>query len=349
MRRSARLAAVVLICAATGLLAQGPPAPQKQSSVALKDLVGQQDPLARHDLRFDWSFAEQALAYLRTGNPAILDQLAASPAAAHMLAHARNFDYQVPKDSARALVSHLLTPAAEHQAQAGSCEQSLEFFSGPMLRDPHWIRDALDYLPSDFHFQGTLFLTFGYDIGVAFGPNASLNCAHRRFDGYERELMYYAIHELHHVGFMSYHPPPTIPNLKTCADVLRLVEYSTQMEGMGVLASLRLRRGLSQVDDDYAALQDEARMQRDEAQYVKDWTYLRDRGTQPADAPAWAVMDRMSSGERLWYRVGARMAMRIERDLGRAALVELVQRGPQAFFTAYRNVTTPRSFPIGPG
>jgi hypothetical protein len=196
----------------------------------------------------------------------------------------------------------------------------------------------LRYLPDDFRYQATLFLTFGYDIGVAFGPNASLNCAHPHFKARPRELTYYAIHELHHVGFMSYHPPPKLAELKTCDDLLGLVEYSTQLEGMAVLAAYQRRSEEHTLadDGDYVALQDEQRMLRDETKYFEELNYLKRRSGQMADADAWAVIDRMSSGERLWYRVGARMAQRIELISGRPALLELVKKGPSSFLEAYR-------------
>ena len=199
----------------------------------------------------------------------------------------------------------------------------------------------MGYLPEDFRFHGSLFLTFGYDIGVAISPTASLNCAQRHFKGHSRELMYYAIHELHHVGFMSYQPPPKLSELKTCAELLRLVQYSTQLEGMAVFVAYERRRQEHALadDGDYVALEDEPRMQRDEALYFEDFHYLERRAAQPADADAWAVIDRMSSGERLWYRVGARMAQRIEKVSGRAALVELVKQGPASFLEAYRGIS----------
>jgi hypothetical protein len=68
-------------------------------------------------------------------------------------------------------------------------ERNLAFFTGPLLDDPHWVNDALRYLPAGFRFRGSLFLTFGYDIGVALAPNASLNGASPRFDGRPRELL----------------------------------------------------------------------------------------------------------------------------------------------------------------
>jgi Putative zinc dependent peptidase (DUF5700) len=306
--------------------------------IALHDLVKAGDRLAVQDLHFDASFAQRALEYLRSGDSGVLAGLGKSPAATHLLNHARNFDYDVPKDSAEALVAYLLTPRDKHLEEAEACEQSLAFFSGPMLDDPHWVEDTLRYLPEDFRFRGSLFLTFGYDIGVAIAPTASLNCAALHFKGHPRELMYYAIHELHHAGFMTYQPPPKLSELKTCADILRLVQYSTQLEGMAVYAAYERRRQEHALGDDgdYVALEDVARMQHDEMLYFEDVHYLEGRVAQPADADAWAVVHRMSSGERLWYRVGARMAERIENVSGRAALVELVKQGPSSFLGAYR-------------
>ncbi len=306
---------------------------ERPQPVSLADLVGRGDPLADQDLRFDARFARIALEYRKSGDLSLLTTMAGLPATAHLLSHARNFDYDVPKESAGALVRYLVAPSGGKERSAAACESSLAFFTGPMLDDPGWVHDTLRYLPAGFRFHGTLFLTFGYDIGVAFGDNASLNGAHSHFEGHPRELLYYAIHELHHVGFMAHRPPPKLADLQTRADVLRLVEYSTQLEGMAVLAAYERRRkeGALADDEDYVALQDEARMRRDEEIYFEAYEALRSRGDELADKSAWSIIDRMSSGERLWYRVGARLAQRIEATLGRSALIGLIGEGPVRF------------------
>ncbi len=338
--RGAGAAAVVALALAlfVGAASHGP-----ELLVNLSSLVPASDPLAAQDLRFDARFAALALDYFRTSDQRFLDELALQPAAAHLLAHARNFDYDVPKDSARALVDALLAPAADRTRRIATCRESLSFFTGPMLDDPRWVQDALRYLPAGFRFRGSLFLTFGYDIGVAFPPNASLNGAHARFEGKPRELLYYAIHELHHAGFMSMQTPPRIADLKTCRDLLGLVRYSTQLEGMAVLAAWERRRAEKALDDasDYAALEDEGRMRAEVESYLRDVDDLSRRGDQPLDAGAWAVIDRMSSGERLWYRVGALMARRIEDRLGRPALLALIAEGPARFFETGRPLLLP--------
>jgi hypothetical protein len=311
--------------------------------VSLAELVAPDDPLARQDLRFDARFAEMALTYLRTGETGLLRRISELPAAAFLLSHARNFDYpDVPKDSAEALVGLLLAPpAADRAERVATCERSLAFFRGPMLDDPHWIGETLRYLPQGFRFKtASLFLTFGYDIGVAFAPNASLNGASRRFSGHSRELIYYGIHELHHAGFMTYRRPPHFPDLKTCRDLLSAVEYLTQLEGMAVLAAWDRRRVDNALDEDpdYVALQDAERMAKDEVAYFREYDYLAGRGNEPIDDEARAVLERMSGGERLWYRVGALMARRIEGARGRPALVALIGGEPSRFLQTYLEI-----------
>ena len=292
----------------------------------LRELVPLQDPLRGHDLTFDSRFARGIMQYLATPDDAAPERLARLPAVRHLLDHAERFDQPVLRSTGSDLVRHLLARSAgDREAIA----RSLEFFEGTLLEDPRWIGDVLRYLPPDFRFRGSLYLVAGYDIGVALAPHASLNAGHAHFRADPRELLYYAIHELHHVGFMTYSPPPRGADLKTCTDVLALVDYATALEGSAVLAAFEPRRRDNALDgdEDYAALRDEERMRELERRYASDRDYLRRRATAPVDRNALAVIDRMSGGDRLWYRVGARRAMRIEAAEGRPALVEWITRG----------------------
>ena len=136
--------------------------------------------------------------------------------------------------------------------------------------------------------------------------------------------------------------PDQIADIRSCADLLNLVEYSTHLEGMAVLAAYQRRQKDHALggDPDYIALDDQARMQADLASYFRDYDYLKSRGSQVADADAWEVIKRMSSGERLWYRVGAYMAQRIEASKGRVVLVDLVKEGPTKFITTYESLVS---------
>jgi hypothetical protein len=314
--------------------------------VSLRELVPPGDPLRQHDLTFDPTFVQVALRYARSPDPALLEILARLPAAEHLLRHARQFDYEVPQDSTLSLVRKLLAPPQNLQLQVGTVERSLAFFTGPLIDNPQWVNDVLYYLPSEFRFHGSLFLTFGYDIGVALAPNASLNGANRHFERKPRELLYYAIHELHHVGVNTYQSPPRISDIRTCADVFRLVSYCTELEGFAVYAA-RARRASENAllsDPDYAALESADQMEILERRYFEQYRYLKNRGNQSVDDAAFAVIERMSSGDRLWYRVGALMARRIEERLGHAALVGLITEPHPALVETYQKIwKSPRS------
>lgn len=109
---------------------------------------------------------------------------------------------------------------------------------------------------------------------------------------------------------------------------------------MAVLAARdrRMREHALADDEDYVALSDAPRMDRDEARYFQEYDALRRRGVEVADKDALAVIERMSGGERLWYRVGARMAARLERALGRSAMITLVTRKPERLVPTYRQI-----------
>lgn len=327
------------------LPAQSVPAP-----VALADLVPPGHPLKQQDLRFDARHASLALAYVQSGDPALVPAMAGQPAIEHLLRHARRFGYDVPKNSPEALAAHLVQVAPErHAAVTAVAAQSLAYFTGPMLRDPAWVSDVLRYLPRDFRFHGTLFLTFNYDIGVAEGATASLNAGHRFFQAQPRELVYYAIHELHHTGYMTYHTIAPIAQWKTQAHLLNWVEYATQLEGMAVWAAYARRQAEGALAQDgmgdYVALDDPARMQSMEAEYQRGCQALKARGDQPASPQDLEALFALFSKDRLWYRVGAHMARRIEAVRGRAFLVDLIKAGPGAFQKAYRSLNP--AVPLG--
>ncbi|NWJ42579.1 MAG: hypothetical protein HXX12_16575 [Geothrix sp.] len=296
-------------------------------------------PGCAQGLAVDAGFAEEALRLLEGPAGPASPRLLASPALAHLLRHARHWDYDVPKASPEALASHLLKKVGSQPDGVATLRASLTHFRQVLQADDGWTRDALDCLPAGFRFQGSaLYLTCGYDIGVATPGCASLNGAHPHFKGHPRELTYYAIHELHHVGYMAHHPPLRLEDLKTCGDLLRFVEYSTHMEGMAVWAAhgRRERDGALAEDADYVALGDAATLARLARAFRAIHDDLSARKRQVLTPGDWALLDQLAGKERLWYRVGAMMARDIERSRGRGALASLVREGPAEFFKAHR-------------
>jgi len=70
---------------------------------------------------------------------------------------------------------------------------------------------------------------------------------------------------------------------------------------MAVLAAYQRRQTDHALGDDpdYIALNDARRIPVELASYFSDFNYLTRRGSQAAVADAWAIIERMSSGERL--------------------------------------------------
>ncbi len=198
-------------------------------------------------------------------------------------------------------------------------------------------KEAGATLPEGALADATLFLTVGYDIGVAVSGNASLNLAHPHFENDLNELWFYSVHELHHAGWHTYHPLPELSRVGTTRALAGLIRYCTAMEGLAVHAARnwRAEAGALSSDPDYVALLDAQRMDRYEAQFfalLRDLQAEEPRSLEEAD---WDILELMSTGERLWYRVGARMVYRIEQALGRDVLVEASLQGPDQVFNLY--------------
>jgi hypothetical protein len=92
-------------------------------------------------------------------------------------------------------------------------------------------------------------------------------------------------------------------------------------------------------DVDYAALIDPKSMDRYEEEFFRRYSGLVGASPRPLEEKGWEIVERRSSGDRLWYRVGARIAGRLERELGREMLIETILEGPGAFFSRYAEIT----------
>lgn len=294
--------------------------------------------LPQVSVHLDPTLFQLASAYLDSGSESLLDEMASTPAAAHLLTHARAWEYDVPHESRAALVKALVTPRAAKAARLPGTHRVLEAFKA-MAGDNTWIAEIRRGLPTGAANEVSLFLTFGYDIGVAGPGTASLNAAHPYFQTDPRELRYYAIHECHHAVFMTYQKPRPLADWKTAADLLAQAEYALQLEGMAVWAAweLREKEGALDKDADYRALQDKPAIRRLEAAFLKAHKALQARAAEPgpADGASRSVLFDLYGPERVFYRFGAHAARQIERHKGRPALLSLVQAGPRAFLEAY--------------
>jgi len=292
-------------------------------------------------LSYDFSFAELAVKYLETEDSLYLVKIASLNAVDHILRHANQYHYNVPKKSSLDLVKYLLTPIEEKKKVLAKFKRNLEYAKREIADADFPQQYCLKYLPEGFEYSGSLFFTFGYDLGVAFDKNASVNLAHPNYLENMSEIRYYSLHELHHAGLLeiksSGMPSLAITNYR---DMLKLIDILTQLEGMGTYAPLAIRKEESAMntDKDYVCIQDDELMKIYEQEYFEIYNHFKNNPNVILTDKDWKKLSILSNKRRLWYRVGALMAQKIDEELGREKLTELIIQPSGNFILTYMDL-----------
>lgn len=307
-------------------------------SVCFQSYSNEQSVIRKGNLKYDFSFAELAIQYLETGDTLLLTKIARLDAVDHIMNHAKKYNYNVPKTSNRALVEYLLHPLEKESLKLDRFKRNLEFAKEQVLKDDFIQQRCKEFLPEEFQYTGNLYFTYGYDLGVVFGKNASVNLAHSHYLYNPTEIRYYMLHELHHAGYFECRNKP-MPDweMKTYADAVNLIALATQLEGMATYVPLevRLNENAMDSDKDYVCLNDSLVMQDLEKEYFQIYNHFLAHPNKAITDSDWKLIAPLSDGKRLWYRVGALMAKNIDEQLGRDKLVDLINKDPKAFIDCY--------------
>lgn len=149
------------------------------------------------------------------------------------------------------------------------------------------------------------------------------------------------MHELHHVGYTHYNPIFSLDELETNRGLLRIIKYSTHLEGIATYAPLEIRKreeGLTHRD--YIILKDPKKRMNAITEFFQILKGLEKQEEQELQDKHYDILNKMSDLNRLWYISGAYMAQVIDESLGRKALTKTIIEGPNAFFKAYDNLCT---------
>jgi hypothetical protein len=297
--------------------------------------------IQKGSLVYDFSFAELAIRYLETNDSTYLREIASLEATEHLLNHANQFNYSVPAGSAFELSAYLLSHYLDDAKAIENIKENLRFARDSIALTDFPQNICLQYLPEEFAFTGKLFFTVGYDLGVVFGNNTSLNIAHSRFLENPQEMKYYAIHELHHAGFVQLkdNQMPSL-NISTYKEMAELIEYFTHLEGMGTYAPFAIRKQQSaiELDPDYVVLMDSLKMEDLEKKFFEIYFHFKNHPEKLLITEDWQRFSPMTDGKRLWYRVGAHMAKKIDEKKGREKLIEFLNKSPESFVNTYLNL-----------
>jgi hypothetical protein len=287
---------------------------------------------------FDTEHVEGALSYLSAPSDEKLQRIAETAAARHLLKHSAVTGYYPADATASDITLDLLDQPTQPSVIDGVRELLAEIRADPD-RQRACLADASEHLPEGFRFPEPLYVTWGYDIGVSMDGSASINLAHPRFATDPEEIWFYCTHEMHHAGLTSLQPfPSAISEIRTTTEMLGFIRYATMLEGMAVHAAWdpRDEAGALENDPDYVALNEPTQMAAFERAYWDIYRYFETAVDRPLEEDDWQRIEALSDGDRLWYRVGAQMAARIEADIGASAYRKLPLSGPDAFFAHYR-------------
>ena len=167
-------------------------------------------------VKVDLSFIEQSLEYIDSPSSATLEEALGHPAAKGVHLHALRFG-NTEKDLAGFWEERLrgFDPDAVERTRSNV---------GYMLDNAGEFTLAFDeltgYFPKDLELRCRLYGVVGYDIGIVSDGDAYLNLGHSVYDD-QRELVYFAMHELHHVAYTHYQPMYSFSDLKTTMDLRR--------------------------------------------------------------------------------------------------------------------------------
>ena len=295
-------------------------------------------------LKYDFTFADLAAKFLETDDASLLQQIADTDAARHLFNHANMARYGVPRDTPLDIVNHYLLAQKspeERKALLPAFKANIEYAKENIVKDRAAEKIVLEYLPAGFEFSGSIFFTFGYDVGVAYGNNCSLNLAvTRKGDTVQGdELRYWAIHEMHHAGFNEFQDKELSLDISTYRDVTEIIERLTHAEAMATYAPLEIRRRENAMDDifkDYITMQDADLMAQLEKEYFEIYHHFKSNPNNTLTEEDWLKLSIPDGGgKRLYYTVGARMAATIDKKLGRERLVNLIKEPSANFIATY--------------
>lgn len=286
---------------------------------------------------YDFTLADLTIKYIKTGDSSVLSDIIKTEGLKLLFNHANwsgnNSEKLSMKDFAKAIIDR-----DNKYKNVNSILRNLKYAKDSIAAIDYSQTICLKYLPEGFSFGSRLCFTVGYDLGIVYLNNSSVNISHKHYLKNYSELKYYSIHELHHAGFVIL-KKNYMPSLKinTYGEMSKLIAYFTHLEGMAVYAAYdeRLKDNAINNDPDYITLSDTSLMKKYSDRYFEIYNHFLSNSNKTLQEKDWMMLGELSSDNRLWYRVGARMAEIIDMKSGRAKLTHLISEPSEKFINTY--------------
>ncbi|MBD3407970.1 MAG: hypothetical protein GF411_17755 [Candidatus Lokiarchaeota archaeon] len=288
-------------------------------------------------IEIDLSFAELVIESLSSSMA--IESIIAHPAARLTYSHAKRFGNT--DSDIRKFWTDILNRHIDDETVVHAIRECVNYIETRKDAFQSMFKSLMHYLPSMNSSTFHLYANFGYDIGIVSEDSALINLGHSFFQQDHRELLFMSMHELHHVGFTLHNPIFSIHDLKRISDLIAVIQYATHLEGLAVYAPLELRleqKGMEH--EDYQALFDSKTRLKRISEFFEIYEKLANTQNRELEEEDFEILEVMSGRDkRLWYITGAHMAERIDKELGRATLVQTIVDGPSSFFEAYNTLS----------
>ena len=290
---------------------------------------------------YNFEYAEKAIQYLASKDQSMIKEMAGLDGAKHIFGHATFYGNINKEVKIEEFLNDLLSKIPSDEVSIEKYKRNLEYAKEQIAKPNLPAKVCLDYLPKGYQFDCSLYITIGYDLGVGFNGNSSINLAHPYYVKRISEIKYFSIHELHHAAFMDLknNQKPSF-DITTYAEMYRIICFYTHLEALGTYSPLALRRSENAMnaDRDYIALQNQQLMEQFEKEYFEIIDHFKSEPDKIITNADWEMIAPLSDGKRLWYRVGALMAEKIDKELGRERLNSLLTEDPQEFINTYLSI-----------
>ena len=147
--------------------------------------------------------------------------------------------------------------------------------------------------------------------------------AHPLFIENRDALKHYAVHELHHAGFITAkgNEMPSL-DIRTYGEMAELIAYCTHLEGMGTYAAFDARPTESC-----------------QAEYFAIYNFFKNSPEKTISDDDWSKISILADENRLWYTVGALIAQTIDEKCGRNHLIDLISEPSSNFIETYLRIS----------
>lgn len=288
-------------------------------------------------VKIDYSFVNLILDYFSHESEELFNQIIKHTVAERILANAQLFssDSIDIDDFWKKILDKEKDRGDDYLSEVQSCISYIKENADTLYS---FIDELDNYLPDDFAFKCSLYLHLGYDIGIVAEGDALLNVGHPIFHRNKRELFYFALHELHHVGYTNYHETVgPLSEIQTKEDFSRLLERLTHLEGTATYSVKEIREREKQpLFFDYEVLNDRDKLKQSVKEYFEIYDRFRSTKNVLIEKDDFNVLEVMSGkNKRLWYVVGAHMAEEIDKKFGREELNQTIIEGAESFFDKF--------------